>query len=269
MGEEKTLALGLLTFAGADFLLIFAAGQMLSSISPLITGFLLLLGLLAGPSAFIIYKYGSWLIPYFTKGQRIVASEEANVEIPLTDDVIVRREGDSYFATQYLAVKLFKSSTAMTEEEKFGFMELWEKAVSGLKAVTKYSVLVYIKDLTKYRESIEIRKGNAQLALGEARDKPTPDQWKLDKLEREIAMWDNILSKLGIGEKPTALLTFIQTTAAGPTKDGAIAAARAQANEIRTTVGTALNVEVVPITGEEMRRCFDWSYAIPSSVKEI
>ena len=39
-------------------------------------------------------------------------------------------------------------------------------------------------------------------------------------------------------------------------------------NEIRGTVGTALNAEVVPLTGEDMKRCFDWEYTVQSIGKE-
>lgn len=209
------------------------------------------------------------MIPYFTKGLRVIRTQDAFTEVPPSEDVIVRHDGGTYTATIFLNVKLFKSTTAMSEDEKMGFMNLWERSVSGIKSVVKFGSLIYIKDLGKYRDSIESRKAKAQMLLGQERDKPDPNQATIDKTEREIAMWDNMMQKVGSGEKPTAITTFIQTSATGATKDGAIAAARQRATEIRSTVGTALNVEVVPLSGEDMRRCFDWAYTVPSGTKEF
>ena len=265
MISERNISLGLLSFAGIAILLSYVAGASLGIIATV----LLFLALLAAPLSFIIFKYGYWLIPYFTKGQRTITTQEAVVEIPPTDDVVIKKEAGSFYATVYMGVKIYKTTTSMSDDEKFGFQDLWERAVSGIKSVAKYSVLVYIKDLSKYKESIEARKAKAQMELASEREKPDPNASAIDKIEREISMWDGILSRLELGEKPTAISTFVQITAKGATKDSAIASVRTLANAVRSTMGTALNVEVVPLSGEDMRRCFDWQYAIPPTVKEI
>jgi hypothetical protein len=263
--DEKTQALAMLGTAFVLMLLAFVTG---GTLGPL-TFVVLLIALLACPTSIIIYKYGYWMIPYFTRGLRVIRTQDAMVDIPPTEDVLVKQEGGTYMATVFLAVKIFKTTTGMGEDEKVSFMNLWERAVSGMKSVVKFGLLVYIKDLSKYKDSIESRKAKAQMLLGQEREKPNPSQPTMDKTEREIAMWDNMLSKISYGEKPTAITTFIQASATGATKDSAIAAARQRASEIRATVGTALNVEVVPMSGEEMRRCFDWAYAIPMGIKEL
>jgi hypothetical protein len=209
------------------------------------------------------------MIPYFTRGQRTINSDEAVVEISPTEDVIVKKVGSEFYATMFVTVKIFKSVTTMSDDEKFGFMSLWERSISSMKSVAKYTVLLYIKDLAKYRESIEGRKAKAQMNMAKEREKPNPDNAQLDLYEREISMWDNIVSRLDTGEKPTALMTFIQTTAKGATKDAAMAAVRQNVSEIRTAVGTALNVEVAPLMGEDLKRCFDWEYALPPTIKEL
>jgi len=265
MAGDNTLVIGLLAASGILSLFIFVTGGTLGVLGAIP----MLIAVLAAPASFVIYKWGYWLIPYFTQGQRTIQSDDAVVEIPHSEDVVVKKEGDWYYATAYAVVKIFKSVTNMSDEEKFGFMELWERAVSGLKPVTKYAVLVYMKDLSKYKESIEMRKAKVQMEIAKENEKPNPDKRRLELLTREIAMWDGILSRLDVGDKPTAILTYIQTTAKGATKDAAMAAVRQRLNEIRSAVGTALNVEIAPLSGEDMKRCFDSEYMVPHGLKEL
>jgi len=265
MAGESNTTVALLAASGLLSLLAFVTGGTLG----IITGAMILIALIAAPISFILYKWGYWMVPYFTKGQRTIQSEEAVVDIQPTEDVIVKREGGSYYATMFVVVKLFKSVTNMSDDEKIGFMDLWERAISAMKMVTKYSVLVYLKDLSKYKEGIEGRKAKAQMEISREQDKPNPERAKLDRLEREIAMWDGMAARLDVGDKPSAILTYIQVSAKGATKDAATAAVRQSVNEIRTTIATALNVEVAPLTGEDMKRCFDWEFAMPPGLKEL
>ena len=265
MAEANNLIIGLLAASGILSLFVFVTGGTLGILSAIP----LLIAIIAAPLSFLLYKWGYWLVPYVTRGQRVIQSDDAIVEIPHTEDVVVKKVGDYYYASMYVVVKIFKSVTNMTDEEKFGFMELWERTVSALKPVTKYAVLVYLKDLYKYKESIEARKAKAQMEIAKENEKPNPDKQRLDLLMREISMWDGILSRLDVGDKPTAILTYIQTTAKGMTKDAAMAAARQNVNEIRTAIGTALNVEIAPLSGEDMKRCFDWEYTLPRGTKGL
>jgi len=265
MAGDSNTTVTLLAVSGVLSLLAFVTGGTLG----IVTAPMLMIAIICAASSFILYKWGYWLVPYFTKGQKTITSEEAIVDISQSEDVIVKREGGSFFATMFVAVKMFRSVTNMSDDEKIGFMDLWERAVSAMKSVVKYGVLLYVKDLGKYRESIEGRKSKAQMEIAREQDKPNPDKAKMDKLEREISMWDGMSARLDVGDKPTAILTYIQLSAKGSTKDGAIAAVRQSVNEVRTTIGTTLNVEVAPLTGEDMKRCFDWEFALPPGIREI
>jgi len=263
--DVKSISTWLLGISAVCAVVAYVAGPVLG----IITAVPLLIAVLSAPAAIFIYKYGYWLIPYFTRGQRTVNTKGFSFELSPNEDALVKQEAGEFIATVFLGVKIYKSTTEMSEDEKFGFMDLWERAVSGLKQVTKYGVLLYIKDLQQYLESVENEKSDAQLKLSEERQKPSPDEKKLDLLEREVAMWDNIKEKLAIGEKPTAVHTFVQVSAKGATKDAALAAARTAAKEARSTISTALNVDVVQYSKDDMKRCYDWSLSIPEGMKEI
>lgn len=263
--DDKTISLWLLGASLVSSLIVFTLGSTLGIFSSIF----LLLAIFFAPIALMVYKYGYWLIPYFTRGQKTINTKDMVFEVAPTNDAIVKKEGAEFIATVFLGVKIFRSSTEMEEEERFAFMELWERAVSGLKHVAKYGVLLYFKDLHDYTESVERRKGEAQIKLADERQKKVPDPQRIGLLEREIAMWDNIREKVDIGEKPMAVQTFVQVSATGASKDAAIASARTAANEVRSTLSTAMNVEVAPLTKSEMMRCYDWSLSIPEGARGI
>jgi len=116
---------------------------------------------------------------------------------------------------------------------------------------------------------IETRKAEAQLRLARERDKGDADVLKMDKYEREIAMWETQLQRLIKGVRPMGVLAYAMTSASGVSKEAAIATLRAQVREVKVILQNALNVQVEQLTAEEMKRCFEWEYAFPSGPKEI
>lgn len=263
MPVERNIALACFAVSAALVVLIFIGG----SLGGLTTGLIILAGALS-TAALLIFKYGYWIVPFMTRRVRIIDVIEEPYEITPTQDAVVKKIGNNYYASMFIHVKIYESTTEKSEEEKFAFMELWERAVSSLKSVTKFCLSSYTKDLSKYRTIIENRKAEAQLKLANERGKPEPSKPEIEKLERAIAMWDNIFSKLSSGDNPISQITYIMATGQGPTADMALAAVKNEANEIRSTISTTLNAEVAILTGEDMRRCFEWEYMLPPLIRE-
>ena len=59
------------------------------------------------------------------------------------------------------------------------------------------------------------------------------------------------------------ILNFAMTTASSHSKDDAISKVRQQAAEIKTVVSSTLDTEVSQLTGDDMKRCFEWEYMLP------
>lgn len=219
--------------------------------------------------AFMFYKYGYVLWPFLTSGMKIVQMTDTGFEIPPSQDAILKYTNGVYYASMFLGVRIYESITDKTQEETAIYTEYFERAISAVKFMAKYCMLIYVKDLTKYRESIETRHAEAQLRLSREREKPEPDVLKLDRYEREVAMWESQMTRLTQGIKPMGTIAYVMTTATGFSKEAAVAAARTQANELRATISNALNVEVVPLKGEEMLLCFDWEHMIPPTQQDL
>ncbi|OIO21802.1 hypothetical protein AUJ17_01320 [Candidatus Micrarchaeota archaeon CG1_02_47_40] len=234
--------------------------------------FSLIGGIVAGLGAVLaigFYKYGYVLFPFLTTGAKIVQVTDTGYEIPPEQNAILKRVGSSYYASMFLGVRIYESTTDKTPQENIIYSEYFERAISSVRFVTKFAMLVYVKDITDFRDKMETKHAEAQLRLSRERDKSEPDVLKIDRYEREVSMWENQISKLTKGIKPMGSIAYIMTTATGSTKEAALAAAKSQANEVRATVANALNVDVVPLTGEEMKLCFDWEHTIPPTQREI
>jgi hypothetical protein len=230
--------------------------------------FLLILAPLFSTAGLLLFKYGYWILPFLTKRVRVIDVIEEPYEFSTSQDAVIKKIGNSYYASMFIHVKVYESTTEKSEDQKAAFMDLWERAISGLKFVTKFCISSYAKDLTKYKSIIENKKADAQLRLANEKGKPEPNEATLGKFEREISMWDNMISKIATGDNAIMQITYIMTCGQGPTPEMALAAAKNQANEIKSTISTTLNADVAVLTGDDMKRCFEWEYMLPPQIRE-
>ena len=252
------LAMGIL---GLIFIFMFGSG---SSVAIIIGGLFTGLGSLF---TFLFWKYGYLLIPLVTERTNVVMITKGGYEVPPSQDVIVKKTGEGvYYASAFLAIKVFESATEKSLEENVSYNEYFERAMSNLKYVTKIAYMLYVE---QKRKTIETKRAEAQLRLARERDKGDPDVLKMDKYEREVHHWDLQLNKLIRGVKPMGVVAYAMTTAAGVSKEGAIASVKAQARELTTVLSNALNVEVKWLRGDEMLKCFEWEKFYPTSPTEL
>ena len=217
----------------------------------------------------LFWKYGYIIIPLITQRTNIIMMSEFGYEIPPSQDVIVKSADGAFYASAFLGLKIFESASEKSAEENIAYSQFFERAISNIKYVTKVAYLLYVEDVGEKRKTIETKRAEAQLRLARERDKPEPDVLKIDRYEREVAIWDGQLGRLIKGVKPMGIIAYAQTTAVGLSKEAAIAAVRAQASELRTVLANALNVEVVHLTGDEMLKCFEWEKFFPTTVQEL
>jgi hypothetical protein len=248
-------------FLGALFALI-GGGGLLS----LLGGLLAFLGSVLGV---LFWRYGYIMIPLITERTKIIMISDLGYEIPPSQDVIVKSINGVFYSSAFLGVKIFESATEKTGEETMSYNQFFERAISNIKYVTKIAYMLYVEDVGEKRKTIETKRAEAQLRLARERDKQQPDVLRMDKLEREVAIWDNQLTKLIKGVKPMGVIAYAQTTAVGLSKDAAMAGARSQANELKTVLANALNVEVVNLSGDEMLKCFEWEKFFPMTAQEM
>jgi hypothetical protein len=219
-------------FLGAIFALV-GGGSIFS----LLGAFICFLGSLGGV---LIWKYGYIIIPLITQRTNIIMIDKMGYEVPSGQDVITREANGVYYASVFLGLKIFESTTEKSTEETIAYSQFFERAISNIKFVTKIAYMLYVEDIAEKRKTIEAKRAEAQLRLARERDKAQADVLRIDKYEREVAIWDMQLQRLIKGVKPMGVTAYAQTTAVGLSKDAAIASARSQANELRTLLANAL-----------------------------
>ena len=224
----------------------------------------------------LVFTVGYAVLPMVTKFLRVTEIRAGGYEIPPSQDSIIKNVGGVYYASTFLYARIFEApvtagaaEVARITEEESPYMDLWERAIANIKFPFKTSMLLYVEDLTKYREDIQTKRATAQLRLGREKEKPNPDPLVIDRWEREITRQDELLAKLASGEKPMGLVTYLVTTAIGVTKEAAMAQVKTQANELKSVISNALNLDMVVLNGEDMKKCFDWEFAIPPTPKDL
>jgi hypothetical protein len=217
----------------------------------------------------VVYQVGFIILPFVTKILKVREIRSGGFEITPSQDVILRNVGGVYYAAQFMQAKLYESASAGVQEEQSSYMDLWERAVASVDFPFKFCVLTHLDDIIKFREDVETKRAAGQLRLGREREKPRPDAITVDKWEREIAKQNELLVRLSSGEKPLGVLMYLMTLAVGVSPEAAIAAVKGQANELKATFSNALNVEIVDLRGEDMKKCFDWEVAFPPTLKDL
>jgi hypothetical protein len=257
-------------YGAAALALVGALGSFIGAqgngVIALIAGVLCFVGAVG---AIALFKFGYVLVPLMLQRANVVQIMEGGFEIPPSNDVILKNVGGVYYASKFLGVRIYESAAEKSTEENIVYSEYFERAISSVKHVTKFAIMVYMKDISEHRSRIETKHAEAQLRLARERDKPDPDVLKLDRYEKEVAMWENQINKLTRGIKPMGLVSYVMTTAVGVSKEAATASAAGQANELKATIANALNVQVDLLSGDEMLRCFQWEVAIPPSPQEL
>ncbi len=248
-------------FLGALFSLV-GGGGLLS----IVGGILCLIGSALGV---MFWKFGYIFVPLITQRTNIIMMSDLGYEVPPAQDVIVKSINGVFYASAFLGLSIFESATEKSTEETIAYSQFFERAISNIKYVTKIAYMLYVEDVGEKRKTIETRRAESQLRLARERDKPQPDVLRIDKYEREVAIWDNQLQRLIKGVKPMGIIAYAQTCSVGLSKDAAVALARTQANELKTVLANALNVEVVTLTGDQMLKCFEWEKFFPITAQEL
>ena len=228
-----------------------------------------LMYLLGAGLAVAVFKFGYFIFPLITSRTKHVQLMQDGFEIPPAQDVIIKQSSNLYYASAFLSVRIYESTSEKTPEENMVYSEYFERAISSVRFPVKFAMMVCVLDMSSERLKWETRLAEARLKLGREREKPDPDVLKLDRFEKEVGMCEQQLHRLVSGFKPMGAITYVMTTAMGVSKESAAAAAKTQAAELKATLSNALNVEVVPLQGDEMLRCFDWERFVPPSIESM
>lgn len=261
---DKKLIYGMSIGIGAIGLLLALFNENVS----IIAGFISALG---ATLAYLTWKFGHVMIPYLNKKffHITLLSQTGNYEIPESQDVIIKKYNDIYYASSYILLKLSELNVEGGQQQGVMYNEQFERAISNLDYVSQISFLVYVEDISKKRKDIEAKRGELQLRISREKDKDNPDPLLIDKWERELQIWTNNLQDLIRGVRPMGVVSFVMVSAAGLSKEAAASVARRRAEEVTSVIGNALNVDTEILRAEDMIRCFEWQRFLPTEIVDL
>jgi hypothetical protein len=223
---------------------------------------------IAAVSSFIVaaavWRFG-FLIKPIIAGNARITEDFGRYEIPETQDVIVKADGERYYASVYLLVRFSQSTLEKTPEQLALSRQSYERALSSLNYVYKISNMLCPIDLTPHIDRIREKRSTAEARLSELVSLPVNANQgaQVARLKREIESYETQLEKIRSGERPMRVLNYAMTCASGNSPDDAIAKARRQAAELKTVIASTLDTELSELAGDDLKRCFEWEHMLP------
>ncbi len=212
-----------------------------------------------------IWKYGYLFIPAVTRASNLVEIR-GSYEISSTRDNVIKKTTDGYYATKFLEIKFYESTLDKKESERAAMLESFEKAIGSLKYVVKVSLLLSAIDLTKHIDDIKTKRSAAEAKKSKLAKDGADDSIRLD---REIAMWNRLLTRITRGDRPIEIVAFASTIAFGFTRDEAVARVKRQAKEVSTILSSSLGCDVTELSDLDMIKCFEWDVFFPTTSEEL
>jgi len=218
--------------------------------------------------AAVVWRFGFLIKPIITR-QANVMEGFGKYEIPPSQDLIIKKEGNRYYATTYMLVRFAHSSTDKTPEQVAAMRQSYERAISSLNYVCKLSSMVCPVDISPHIERIKERRSNAETRLSEVSSLPASANQgaEMARLKREIESYSGQLERIQSGERPMRVINFVMTCASGSSKDEAMTRVKQQAAELKTVLASTLDTEILPLAGDELKRCFEWEFTLPEKEK--
>lgn len=221
------------------------------------------LALIFAVIAFALKDY-SYLIEPLTrmKGRSLIL--EMNEPFYLSQNgkcIVIRAEGLVY-ATSFIKIPIYKSSTEMTDEEKFNFSSVFSRAISISNQPMRMSSQLhmvnkdeYLKVVTNRLNEVEDRY-NALLADKDAQ------RTAVDRVKGEVNMWHNLLDSI-TKSNSQAQTAFTTITMFGGNEDEAVNISSMTAEQIAAGLSAAIGVPATVATGDDILLFVEPDYQIP------
>lgn len=213
-----------------------------------------------------VWKYGHILLPFLTKGARIIETGRG-FEIPPTQDVIIGRSGGEFLATCFLSARLYQSAGESDAQRRREMGQMLESAITSAGFPFRICAMVSPLDMKAELDEIRTKRSIAESRLEKLGAKKGSAE--AARAGREIAMWNRMLARLSEGEMPLEVSFYFSTTARGITKEEACARAAKQADGLSVVLSSALSCEVAKLAGEDMKRAFWWDFFGPANSEEL
>ena len=258
-GFQKIL---FVSFYGASLVLILFSVVLPNYALKLV---LVIVAMLCDILAFSSRFYWYFFIPFMhrKKGMAILNNAEPYILSPSGNTIIVR-EGGSVYASAFIKIPIYKSTTEMGTDEKVDFARMFSRVITLSKSPIKISSQMYIVSKEGYIEKIRDKLSQAEDRYQSINSSSGASQSDINRTKGEVTMWHNLLDNVSRSQS-YSLISFAMITALGGTDEEASNLALQQADEIVAGISATFGVTASIAEGAEILLFIEPEQAIPYS----
>lgn len=184
-------------------------------------------------------------------------------------DAIVVRRGEEVYATAFVKVPIYSSSTEMADEDRYNFSLLFARMISISKTPMRVSSQLHPINKDDYIARINAKLNESEVRYNTLQGDKTADPKALDRVKGEVTMWRNMLDNVSRSNSQE-LEVYASITAIGGSEEEAINLVAIKADEIAAGISATLGITATIVTGDEMLVFIEPDYMIPpTTISEV
>lgn len=209
-------------------------------------------------------KYYSYLFNPILKmkNRTAVIDDEEPFYMSSGENAIVVRRANAVYATSFIRIPVYRSSTEMTDEERLGFAESFARVTSISKYPIKIASQLYVIDKDEYIGRITAKLNDAQTRYNMLVNDAKTSKEMMHRVEGELTMWHNLFDSVSRAHSQ-AQVAYAMVSAVGGTEEEATGIAQQRAEEIAAGISTSLGVVASVVHGSEILVFIEPDHMIP------
>jgi len=225
---------------------------------------LLLVSIAADIVAFSSRHYFYLISPILSQRARnVVLSAEEPYRLSSGADSVIRQDGDTYTATVYINVPLYRSSTEMNDAEKVDFTRQVSRLVGISKSPARFTAGLYVMNKDLYIQQLRDTISGVESEESVLVEKGAPKE-DVERVRGKLSMWRKMLEHVS-STTSLELLSFASVSASGTKEFEAAAIAQQKARELMAGIGTTFGISPNIVTGSDLLKFVEPEYLIPYS----
>ncbi|MGC8776347.1 MAG: hypothetical protein ACP5P2_00120 [Candidatus Micrarchaeia archaeon] len=205
------------------------------------------------------------ILPFLhAKNKTVVLSSSEAFFLAPNGNAIFIDEGGFTYATAFVRIPVYSSSTEMSEDEKYDFSNLFSKVVSMSKTPIKIATQMNILNKDEFINKVRDKLNEAENRYSSITNNKDSKPEEIERVKGEVTMWHNLLDSISQVDSFIPI-SYASVTAIGGNHEEAINIALQKANEIAAGISAIYGVVADIITTPELLMLIEPDYMIPYS----
>jgi hypothetical protein len=221
--------------------------------------------LLLAVLSFAVKDYSYLIDPVLhMKGRSLVLDANEPFYLAANGKAIVIRAGNTTYATSFIKIPIYRSSTEMSDEEKFNFATIFSRAISISTVPMRLSSQLHMVNKDEYLQVITDRLSEVEDRYNSVLADKNATKEAVDRVKGEVNMWHNLLD--GITKSNSqAQIAYVTVTSSGGSEDEAVNLASMNAEQLSAGLSTSLGVPTSVVNGQDILLFVEPEFLIPAS----